>query len=304
VSKYGDLKSEDLFSALKKQIEDTKLRSVDFARLCGEECENYIQLITLEEQALKKEAVPFVRALVQELNFQAAFPLLLSTYLLLQREHFVKVTQWLLIFLTRYSIMANQNHAGMEDLLFSLAREVRSMLPPLEAGEERDFEESKRCATYIKEQLISRAPTDDKVKELAKDLVFNDPADAKYVVSRLARYIQDTTKATTLGEANLEHIYPQNPSPFIYGGEAGQEILEPFTWHLGNLTIFGTRANRKVGNNDFIFKKPRYAASLVKMTKEVAERYDDWDIETIRARAARLAKIVVIVWNFDNTSRV
>jgi pyrimidine operon attenuation protein/uracil phosphoribosyltransferase len=35
VSKYGDLKQDDLFTALKKHIEESQVASLDFAKLCG-----------------------------------------------------------------------------------------------------------------------------------------------------------------------------------------------------------------------------------------------------------------------------
>ena len=304
VSKYGDLKSQDLYTALKQQIEDENLKSVDFARLCGDECEDYVQLVTVSEAELG-EATPFVRALVQELNFQPALPLLLSCHALLQRPDFADVARWLLVFVTRYSIIANQDSAGMEDLLFKLARNVRNTVrdPYTEPQQPARKAESRRAAIYIKGQLVTNAPDNDAVKKAVEGLIM-DSAAAKYVLSRLARYMQDSTRATTLGETNLEHIYPQNPSPDIYGREAGQEIMEPLTWHLGNLTIFGTRANRKAGNKDFPTKRPRYAASTIKMTKELAAKYDHWDAETIKERAKSFAGLVVEVWNFDNPSRV
>lgn len=305
VSKYGDLKSEPLFTALKQHLEAKHIDSIDFARLCGEECENYVQLVSVDEEQLDREAVPFVRALTQELNFQPAFPLLLSSYLLLQPGDFIKVAKWVLVFVTRYSIIGNQDSAGMEDLLFKLARDVRNATSTTPKAETKPFDKatSARVTKEIKASLSAQAPDDDAVKKAVEQLNL-DHTEAKYVMNRLARYMQDPTKAITLGDTNIEHIYPQNPEEDEWGGKANQEILDPLVWNIGNLTIFGRKANRKAENKEYPIKKVRYESSLVEMTRNIAKDYDHWNDEAIKARAKKLAKLVVEIWNFDNTSRV
>jgi len=66
VSKYGDLKQDDLFTALKKHIEKNQLSSLDFAKLCGNECDDYIDLVAADEKELPPEVFPYVRALMRE----------------------------------------------------------------------------------------------------------------------------------------------------------------------------------------------------------------------------------------------
>lgn len=170
---------------------------------------------------------------------------------------------------------------------------------------EEDKATSQKAVKYVKDALISRAPNDAAIKEaVVKETTVLDAPDAKYVMNRLANYKQDAEKQVVVGETNLEHIYPQNPAENEWGGKANQERLEPFTWHIGNLTIFGKRANRKVANLEYPLKRPKYAQSKVVMSNEIATNYDQWDEKTILTRAGHLAKLVVEVWNFDNPSRV
>jgi hypothetical protein len=303
VSNFGDLKKEDMFSALKKHIEEHSIASLDFARLCMDECEKYVQLITVDEDQLDKDAVPYVRALVRELDFQSGLPLLLSSYSLLQKDDFIKVTKWLLVFVTRYSIVSNLDSAGMEDLLFDLAREVRSKFVT-KNGEPVDPGTSKRCAAIIKEVLSKNAPVDSAIIAKVPDLIL-DAGDAKYVVTRLARYMQSKTKEITLNESNLEHIFPQNPDEQEWGGKVNQEKLEPYLWHIGNLTIYGKRLNREAANKEFPIKREQYESkSEIEMTLAIARDYRVWDEMTIKDRATKLAKKVAEVWDFDNPSRV
>jgi hypothetical protein len=302
VSRYGDLKEEDLFSALSAHIEGDeeqnreKIESIDFARLCAEECENYVQLISIDESQLDPKAVPHVRSLMRDLHVQSALPLLLSSYLVLEPAHFVNVTKWLLVFVTRYSIIADLNSSGMESLLFGLAREVRAM------GEKGVS--SNQIANQIKDTLKKNAPDTDATRKSAESLYFDSRGQAKYFMNRLARYMQSPTKETGPLDVNIEHVYPQNPDPTEWGGKANQEIMNEYLWHIGNLTIYGRKANRKVENKEYHIKQPRFATSQVTMTNEIAKTYKTWDVDVIEKRARRLAKLVVEVWDFDNTSRV
>lgn len=298
VSRYGDLK-EDLFTALKKYIEDNKIQSRDFARLCGDECDDYIHLVTADDQ-IPTNSRELVRAITRELNSRAAVPLLLSAYLLLQPGDFERVARFMLVFITRYSIIGNRDSAGMENLFFKLARDVRAMVKNAD-----DATGSPQATKYIKEQLAANVPGDKAVKDaVAAETTTLDAADAKYVITRLARFLQDPEKQIGLADTNVEHIYPQNPAADGWGGLENQEKLEPFTWHIGNLTIFGKRANRKAANAEYSEKRPRFAESKIVMTSEIAKEYHHWDEKTIINRATKLAKKVVEVWNFDNTSRV
>lgn len=298
VSRYGDLK-EDLFTALKKYIEDNKIASRDFARLCGDECDDYIHLVTADDQ-IPAASRELVRAIARDLGSRAAVPLLLSSYLLLQSTDFERACRFMLVFITRYSIIGNKDSAGMENLFFRLAREVRGMVKNAE-----DSAGSQGAAKYIKEQLAANVPDDKAIKDaVISEATTLDAADAKYVVTRLARLMQDPEKQITLGETNVEHIYPQNPDANEWGGLDNQEKLEPLTWHLGNLTIFGKRANRKAANAEYAIKRPRFQDSKVVMTAEIATQYEHWDENTIIDRAGKLAKLVTQIWNFDNPSRV
>ncbi len=300
VSKYGDLKQDDLFTALKKHIEKHQLSSLDFVKLCGSECDDYMALVAADEKELPDEALPYIRALTRELGFRPAIPVLLSAYSVLQTNDFVNVAKYLLVFITRYSIFAGKDSAGLEDLLFDLARTIRNGVK-----DENDKSGSKQVTSKVKATLSHNAPDDVVVESsVVKETTVLEPSEAKYILKRLANYMQDPEKQVAVADTNIEHIYPQNPAENEWGGKSNQEKLEPLTWHIGNLTVFGKRANKKVENFEYPIKKPKYAASPVIMTNEIASKYDKWGEQEIMERAAHLAKKVVQVWNFDNPSRV
>jgi len=291
VSKYGDLKSQDLFTALKEYIERNNVGSLDFARSCSEECESYAQLLDIDEERLKG-AGPFVRALLRDLDFQSALPPLLSGYLHLVPADFENMAKCLLVFVTRYSVVANLDSSGLETVFFGLARDIRQKVAPPGS--------SKACLAYTKGVLVKNAPSDEQVKAAVPNLLLSSD-EARYVLSRLARHMQSKTKEVTVDEANLEHIFPKSPSSEWVDPEA----LEPYLWHVGNLTMLGERLNKAAENRGFSFKKDQYGKkSELEMAREIAKRYSTWDEAAIRDRATRLASDVVEVWSFNNPSRV
>lgn len=302
VSRYGDLKDKDLFIALKDEIGKTvELSSKDFARSCADECATYVQLLTVDEDSFDKDTALALKGLIRELDVQAALPLLLAAKTFLQPKDFESVVRNVLVFYVQYAVIANRDRDDMADLLYSLAKGVRKTI-----SDPTDKVASKNYAKQIKETLASNAPTLAELELKLGDLIFEEDANAKYMLNRLANYIQSPTKEIAMAETNLEHIYPQNPAAGEWGGEAGQAILNPLLWHLGNLTIYGKRLNSTDQNKEYAaFKKNSYATKTdVVMTKEIAATYNDWNEASIKNRGQRLAKKVIEIWRFDNPSRV
>ncbi len=291
VSKYGDLKNIDLFTALKQHIEKNKISSVDFARTCSEECVRYVELLKADEKDLVS-AARYVKALVDDLGFDSALPLLLSVYSCLSLTDLEKVAKWLLVFVTRFAIIAKLNPADMETVLFTLAREARTQAadPTKAAG----------LLPHIKSTLEKNAP-ENKLIETNVPKVELEPEQADYVLRRIADRMQSATKEVGLKEANLEHIFPKKPSDEW----TNKDELKPYLWYLGNLTMLGERLNKGVANKGYAAKREHYQkASELIMAKELAKKYDKWDAGTIKDRAESLSPYIVEIWNFDNPSRV
>lgn len=295
VSKQGDLKDRDLYSAMSNDIESKSLNSVSFARDCAAECSAYVSLFEGDAETMTEGAIPVVQSLTKKLNVQSAFPLLLSSLAKFDRQGFEKVARLVLVFVTRYSVVMDLDPSGMETVLFALAKEVRdTVTSPSEQG---------KCLAKIKAELSNKAPNDDQIVRAAEKLVVAE-SDATYLVGRIAIHLGTKTKEVTITESNLEHVYPQNPRDTEWGGLANQEVLEPFTWHLGNLTILGKRINSGAGNKDFNEKRTAYASSELNITKQIADSYTVWTPKEIEGRAKDLAKLLPVIWDFDNPSRV
>jgi len=289
VSKYGDLKNVDLFTALKEHIESKNIAAKDFAHTSSEECNRYLELLRARKEEIG-DAAPHIDTLVNDLGFDAALPLLLSAHTILEKAELAKVARLLLVFVTRYTIFASLDPSGLENTFFSLARAIRT-------------ESKDKIVPLIKKTLVQKAPSNKQLEalKLDGDNFLLEQQDAIYVLSRLANKMQSQTKEIALNESNLEHIFPKNPS----ADWTNSADLEPYLWHLGNLTMLGKRLNTNVGNSGFAKKREYYEKnSELEMAKQLAKDYKSWDLANIYKRTKQLMPLVLQVWDFDNPSRV
>lgn len=292
VSKYGDLKNVDLFSALKELIESNRISSTSFARTCSEECVRYVQLLKADKKQLGDAAV-YVGRLAIDLGFESSLPLLLSAYTHFNASELEQLAKLLLVFVTRYSIIAKLDSSGLETVLFSLARDLRAKMTS-------DKPNVKTCLAHIKEILVKNSPNQDQIEAAIPKLTL-ELEEAQYLMGRLATRLQTQTKEIGMDEANLEHIFPKKPS----AEWKNKSRLEPFLWHLGNLTMLGERLNSGVANSGYDKKKNHYAkASELTITKDVAKKYATWDENAISKRAMALGPYIKEIWDFNNPSRV
>jgi hypothetical protein len=295
LSKYGDLKSVDLFTALKEHIETNNKDPLEFARSCADECTRYVELIKVDGEHLK-EAARYVKTLVLDLHVDAALPVLLSAHSALSPKELEETAKWLLVFVTRYSIVIGLDPSGMENIFYALARDIRKTM----AGKGEEKDKVKETRNLIKTTLTKNVPTDEQIKEGVRRLIL-EPDEAKYVLHRIATFMQTKTKEITIDESNLEHIFPKKPSPEW----KNPEKLEPYLWHLGNLTMLGERLNTGAASKGYPAKRTAYyEKSELAMPLELAKAYPQWNGPSIIKRAESLARYVNQIWDFNNPSRV
>ena len=160
----------------------------------------------------------------------------------------------------------------------------------------------KEIINHIKTTLVNASPDEKQLKASLPNLILSSE-EARYIVPTLARHMQSKTKELTINEANIEHIFPKRPSSEWSAKE--QSELTPLLWHLGNLTMLGTRLNRAAENSKYATKKAHYESkSELEMPRRVAKEFKTWNAEAVRKRAASMYSDVVEIWDFNNPSRV
>ena len=240
VSMYGDLKAEGLYSAIKKNLEQKKITSVDFAEQCADECEAYVEILDVNI-SLPRPALTDLEGLVKYLGFASAPPLLLAGYRCLSETDFAKLLSALVTVYVRYGLIANQNPTDLETACFEAAREIRAR----SEANETSAKQLQAAKAILKKLVVS----DTIVEDAVADLVL-ERSQAVWLMTRLANQLQSATKEVGMDRANLEHIFPQNAG----AGWPNRRDLEPFIWHIGNLSILGNRINRKAQNKSFADK--------------------------------------------------
>lgn len=292
ICRVGDIKNEDLFTSIQRNIESGQLNGLEFAEVCQLECELYCDLCDADSEALG-DAAQHIKNLVGGLGCKAALPLLLAVYYCfpLSLEDAVR---WILIYVVRHSILAGQERSKMEALLFDLAHRVWTK------SDDAAFKTGHRA--ILKQALREAAPSDQVIGQSLETIELTSE-EARYVVRKIADHLQSSTGevGSQIKKTNIEHIFPKNPSVEWENAES----LRPYLWHIGNLTLLSKRLNKNIDNGGFPEKRKCFAEKTeLKISQDVAAGYTEWTVEAIKERAKSLAKAANEVWNFDNPSRI
>lgn len=283
VSRYGDLRSRSLFDEIKRHLDDSSLLSLDFARECASESDDYVAILDLAVPLQTRGGKRDLEGIVKYLGIASAPPLLLSGLKTLSVTDFERLLRELVRRYVRYAVIGNQNQAQVEEAIYAAAREIRRS--------KADGKKSAQCLAAGLSKLDSLAVSDDVLLARAPDLQL-DRSTAVWLVAQLANSMQSKTKEIGMDRANLEHVFPQNP------GESwsNSQDLDGLVWHLGNLTILGERLNRKAQNGAFEKKRSDfYSKSEIKMTQELLQ-YSEWTPAAIQKRGVSLLKRLLALY--------
>ncbi|MCH7519556.1 MAG: DUF1524 domain-containing protein [Candidatus Dadabacteria bacterium] len=92
---------------------------------------------------------------------------------------------------------------------------------------------------------------------------------------------------------NLEHVIPENPSNGW--GHILPEVAAAYYRRIGNLVLLQATKNSIIGNSSFKDKRKVLSKSSFILTQEVGKE-TSWDVDEIKKRQERLAKLAVTTW--------
>lgn len=101
----------------------------------------------------------------------------------------------------------------------------------------------------------------------------------------------------SVADINLEHVMPLSAGE---DWDVDDDMAETSQNLLGNMVLLKSNQNRALGNLPFAEKKLLYAKSGYDLTKTVSS-YDQWTLDEIRDRQAKLAKLAIKTWSLDLT---
>ncbi|GLV86568.1 hypothetical protein Slala03_62570 [Streptomyces lavendulae subsp. lavendulae] len=271
-SRHGDIKSQRLYRAIRKYLEESGQSSLEFMRDLGTAHAAYVRLLRPDfaNQATNEELQN-----VADLKAKMLYPLLLSG-LARGEEGFHSLVRAALIFYVREGVVAKRNSSQMEKVVFSAASLLFDGTPLGEALAVLHFGAS---ADAVFEASIG-------------ELKGLDTSSARYLLREIEISMrnQEETDVARPPRIHVEHIYPQKP-----------KAADRWTNHsdyvgkLGNLTLLARRINTSIKNSDFSVKRVELAKSELFITQSVAA-LAVWDQSAVDRRQGELGAKIKELW--------
>ena len=245
--------------------------------------------------ALGRETEPRLAAVfsdLRELKNEVAYPLLLELYhdymdTTLSVEDFVSAARLIEAYIFRRAVCSIPTNS-MNKTFANFSKSI---------DKNRYFESIQ--AHFLLLPSYRRFPRDDEFRREIKTRDLYNFRIRSYWLRRLEN--AGRKERVSVDEYTIEHILPQNPElPAEWRralGDGWQAVQEEFLHTLGNLTLTGY--NAEYSDRPFAEKrdmKGGFRDSPLKLNEGLGQ-LEDWNIETIRARASRLADQAVALWS-------
>lgn len=271
-SRHGDIKSQRLYRAIRKYMEDSGESSLEFMRDMGAAHAAYVRLLrpNFDDEATNDELQN-----VADLKAKMLYPFLLSG-LTRGEEGFFSLVRAGLVFYVREGVVIKRNSSQMEKVVFAAARLMAEGGAPEEAL-----------------ALLHSGSSADSVFEAAvRELKNLDTSAARYLLRQIEISLRngEETEVARPPRIHVEHIYPQKP-------KAGQRWVNhsDYVGKIGNLTLLARRINTAIKNSEFSVKRLELAKSELFLTKKVAV-CDVWNAQTIDQRQEELGATIKVLW--------
>lgn len=284
VSRYGDVKSQGLFSEIRDNLTRHKISSLEFTNLLSNESQQYVGIVNLERSVLGTGSFSYVEGIIKYLEADRALPLLLSGIVCLNQDDFRKLSHAVVTVVIRHSVFAGLNPLILENTLYTAARALRNKF--------EETNDSKMSLNEAKEILQKINPSQEEITVKYQD-IFLTKKQAGYIIYSIANRIQSKTKAIEISHNSIEHVFPENAQIDEW---SNIDDLESYVWHLGNLAVLEETYNRGVGRKGFEEKRKIYIKSEIQMAKDISNDYEKWDLGSIFNRARSLVKVASEVW--------
>lgn len=163
---------------------------------------------------------------------------------------------------------------------------------------------------YLRRLVRSRAPSNTVLIDKMQDREFKRNDFTKYILDQIEqRHYMKSSGKTISGRStvDIEEIAPRKAftakkySPWKQYLNCTQEEFDEYKNRIGNLTLLESSLNRAVGDDPYNYKKQHYLNETeFKMAMDIGKEYDEWNIEKIKDRSEKMAKITAEIWSIDN----
>lgn len=277
LSREGDVKSRSLYREIKTNVIDNNVESLHFSRTLRDSSNIYQDILNATFDGNERIAKLFSD--IGKLGAKVLYPPTLSLVEITDDQEIIE--KYLNAFINtyvRHSLIGKKENSYIENLMFSVAKRLRHQVD-----------------NDLYNEIVSFSPTDAQFIESFKTASVPRRASARYLLSEFEQHFRTTEEldVATPNRVHVEHIYPQTPLPENRIAEHGLYLNR-----IGNLTLLSARLNKTIKNGGYNTKKPYYEQSELIVTKNIAEKFDNWDEETIVERQISLSEHAVAIWHF------
>jgi len=283
ISRRTFVRQTELFKVIRSQIRN---RAEVFALLSGmeEDMDTYLALTSPEASNWPPRAKGHAQTL-RMFSVRQPFPLILAAHRILAGVDFESLLRALVVISFRYNIIGNLQTSEQERTYYAVTNRI-----------------SKGEAANLANTLDGMKPvypTDDSFRAAFSDKALSTAQSrnnrvARYILCELERQISGADHDFQSDNLSIEHVCPLNPQgtwPHF-----SDEDVEAFSTRLGNMTLLQTGQNQDLGNAEYEVKRPIYAKSIYKITRQVAEDNAEWTPERIGHRQRALANVATGIW--------
>ena len=184
-------------------------------------------------------------------------------------------------------LLVSANASGLSRILFRAPSDMRSDIPVAEA-----------LALYLSTGRKYYA-SDEQVREavLTKPLYFMGKSHQKKLLLKWLEELHGSKEPIDLSRATIEHVLPQNLTPYwredAAPDESAESIHEAIHHTLGNLTL--SAYNSELSNRDFEEKRKLLSESGIRLNAEIA-RSERWGRPDILERGRQLGEAIIGQW--------
>ena len=285
------VRKADLFKVIRNATQD-RPAAFTLIRQMDRNAQVYVALRRPEEG---DNWTPEERKSLEQLkmfNVRQPLSLLLAAFERLgeeDRRGFQKFLRAITILSFRYNVICGRQSKDQEGIYNQIAQEISSSeienvnealikLRPIYL-EDREFQ-----AAFEEKALRTTSHRNKKVM--------------RFILFQLEEYLSSNAFEIESSRYTIEHILPENPSDDNWRQFTEQQ-QEGFTYRLGNMTILEANYNRDLGCSGYDEKRLAYEKSCFAITRNLADQYDQWTMEKIRANQRWMAKQATSIWRVN-----
>ncbi len=140
-------------------------------------------------------------------------------------------------------------------------------------------------------------PNNDDFKRAFSHYDFYNNRFYKNYVQRKLEYFISNDRINTKPDS-IEHIMPETLNAYWRGilGENYAQLHAEYLHTIGNLAPMNQPDNSVNSNDPYEKKRPQFKSSSWKLTRDIDECYDTWDIDNIKDRSNKLAEMAANIW--------